>query len=151
MSRLGVRDWTMIVTGFHLSIRVSFIITSEPTSSVPHLKQMESDDEMDPLALNHSLSHQHLQSLLFPRSRSIFMPLTSPSTIRRNSSFRYSFGSRHEYQRHRSQALLERNSAPAHSWENFRKSDDELRAMKKKKVRQFYERQVRLSHVSSLC
>ena len=108
---------------------------------------MESDDELDPLSIARSPSHQHLQSLLFPRSRAIFMPLTSPSTIRRNSSFRYSFGSRPDYQRHRSQALLERTRNPAHCWDKFRKSEDELRSIKKKKVRQFYERQVSSNHV----
>ena len=105
---------------------------------------MASDDEVDPLSIARSASHQTLQSLLFPRSRAIveFMPLTSPSTLRRNSSFRYSFGSRPEHARHRTSALLERSRTPAHSWDKFRKSDDELRAIKKKKVRLFYERQV---------
>ena len=103
---------------------------------------MASDDEADPLSIVRSPSHQTLQNLLFPRSRAIFMPLTSPSTLRRNSSFRYSFGSRPEPSRHRSQALLERSKTPAHSWDKFRKADDELRGIKKKKVRLFYERQV---------
>jgi hypothetical protein len=47
--------------------------------------------------------------------------------------------------RHRSLALLERTQAPAHSWEKFRKSEEELKAIKKKKVRQFYEDQVRVT------
>jgi hypothetical protein len=69
---------------------------------------------------------QTLQNLLFPRSRAIFMPLTSPSTLRRNSSFRYSFGSRPQPSRHRSQAPLERSKTPAHSWDQFRKSDHRM-------------------------
>ena len=122
---------------FHLG---SLTITRNPFLN--RTATMASDDEVDPLSIVRSASHQTLQNLLFPRSRAIFMPLTSPATLRRNSSFRYSFGSRPEPSRHRSQALLERIKTPAHSWDKFRKSDDELRGIRKKKVRLFYEQQV---------
>ena len=137
--------------GARLGSHWTIVITSILLTDVFELAQdMASDDEVDPIFLGRSASHQTLQNLLFPRSRAImdFMPLTSPSTLRRNSSFRYSFGSRPDYQRHRSQALLERHRTPSHSWDKFRKSDEELRAIKKKKVRDFYENQV--SHVTRL-
>ena len=111
---------------------------------------MSSYEEIDPLAPDSSsqsrIIQPPLQQLLFPRSRTQmgFMPLTSPSS-RRNSSYR-----RRESSRHRSQALLERCNTPAHSWEKFRKSEEELREIKNKKVRLFYENQVRTLRVRGL-
>ena len=111
--------------------------TAPPTSH----DCMFSDEEIDPLTLDysqHRITQPPLQNLLFPRSRAQmgFMQLPSPS-LRRNSSYR-----RLDSGRRRTQALLERNCTPAHSWEKYRKSDVELRGIKSKKVRQFYENQV---------
>src|ERR1700738_4649452 len=100
------------------------------------------DDEQDPLSLSrgHSPSISHvnhhqppLQNLLFPRNRSqIFTPLTPP----RQNSFRSPTRVR------RSQALLDRSRTPAQAWEKYRKSAEEIKAIKSRKVRQFYENQV---------
>jgi hypothetical protein len=111
-----------------------------PHRTLLHHDSMASDDEFNPLTLGRSISHQQL-TLLFPRSRAVFTPMTSPS-IRRNSSFRYSNGLRPDSLRHRNQILLERAQTPAHSWEKFRKSEEELKSIKKKIVRRFYEDQV---------
>jgi len=67
----------------------------------------------------------------------VFMPLTS-SPSRRNSHRSV----RPESGRHRSQILLERNLTPAHAWDKYRKPEDEIKLIKSKKVRQFYENQV---------
>lgn len=121
-----------------------------PTASPPPYDCMSSDEEIDPLTTDHSsqprIVQPPLQHLLVPRSRTQmgFMPLSSPSS-RRNSSYR-----RPDINRNRSQALLERNHTPAHSWERFRKSEDELREIKNKKVRLFYENQVRTLGVRGL-
>jgi hypothetical protein len=45
--------------------------------------------------------------------------------------------------RHRSQALLDRTRTPAPAWEKWKKSCVELRGIKNRKVREFYETQVR--------
>jgi hypothetical protein len=44
--------------------------------------------------------------------------------------------------RHRSQALLDRTRTPAPAWEKWKKSHEELKGIKSKKVREFYENQV---------
>src|SRR5579859_1035976 len=91
---------------------------------------------------HYSQHHQQalLQNLFFPRSRSqIFLPLNS-SHGRRNS-FRPS-ASRQENALRRSQALLQREQTPALAWEKYRKSDNELKCIKNKRVREFYEDQV---------
>src|SRR5271163_68415 len=106
------------------------------------------DEEEDPLSTpRSSISHPNFQTLLFPRHKvQKFMPLT-PS---RHSSFRSSYtnlaGLRHETAHHRSVALLQRTNFPTHPWDKWRKSEVELKGIKKKKVRQFYEEQV-----SSIC
>jgi hypothetical protein len=83
-----------------------------------------------------------LQNLFFPRSRSqIFMPSLVSSPARRNS-FRPTAPSRRETAHRRSQALLQREQTPALAWEKYRKSDEELKAIKNRKVRAFYENQV---------
>lgn len=131
--------------------RVNALLTTEPSTSESNrtitnliCDSMSADEEIDPLAPDY-LSQQRIiqptpQHLLFPRSRTQmgFMPLTSPSS-RRNSSYR-----RPESSRHRSQALLERSNAPVYSWEKFRKSENELQQIKNKKVRLFYENQVKM-------
>ena|SRR5271170_7920480 len=105
---------------------------------------MSSDEEIDPLVLSHHQSHQTqppLHTLLFPRSKTTtFMPLTSSSnSFRRNSSYR---SLRPDSHRHRSQSLLERSRTPAHAWDKYRKPEGEIKVIKSKKVRQFYENQV---------
>lgn len=106
---------------------------------------MDSDEEADPFTIPSSQSQgSNFQSLLFPRNRSqVFMPLTSPAS-RRNSR-RLSYSSHPEYRTRRSQALLERNNFASHPWERFRKSEDELKQIKNKKVRRFYDNQVQAS------
>jgi hypothetical protein len=114
---------------------------------------MASDEEhhldSDGEHTHYSQHHQQalLQNLFFPRSRSqIFLPLhSSPG---RRESFRRS-GSRPENAHRRSQALLQREQTPALAWDKYRKSDEELKSIKNRKVRGFYENQVRLlvSHV----
>jgi|SRR5579859_3999104 len=87
-------------------------------------------------AANHA--HDSPLGLLFPRNRSqIFMPLTAP---RRNSHRPASI--RAEYIQNRSQVLLERHRTPAIPWDRYRKSEEEIKAIKNKKVRRFYEDQV---------
>jgi hypothetical protein len=103
---------------------------------------MSSDEEVERLApTQRSLSQTRLQNLLFPRGKAqAYMPLTSLSPRRRSS---YIAGpSQPEHHRRRTQALLDRSATPAHSWDKFRVSDDDLKAIKKKKIRQFYENQV---------
>jgi hypothetical protein len=103
---------------------------------------MASDDEHDLTPGGHHNAHQQalLQNLMFPRSKSqMFMPLTSPQS-RRNSHRASS--ARPEHSHRRSQALLDRSSTPAQAWEKYRKSEEELKVIKNRKVRQFYEKQV---------
>jgi len=66
--------------------------------------------------------------------------LTSPSSRRRSSYI--AIPPQPEHHRRRTQALLDRSATPAYLWEKFRVSDDDLKAIKKKKIRQFYENQV---------
>lgn len=103
---------------------------------------MYSDDEVDPhlTPLQYNRSQTSLQNLFFPRGKTqVFTPLTSASALRRNSSFR---STPVRPGRHRSQVLLDRSGTPAHNWEKFRKTEEELKGIKKKKVREFYENQV---------
>jgi len=95
---------------------------------------------------HYSQHHQQplLQNLFFPRSRSqIFLPALNSSPARRNS-FRPT-GSRPEYALRRSQALLQREQTPALAWEKYRKPEEELKGIKNRKVREFYENQVLFS------
>jgi len=112
--------------------------------SFGYFRKMSSDEELDPLtAPGHYTAHQRpsIQNLLFPRGKSIvYATLASPSP--RRNSYRASYPLRPEYIQQRSQLLLERNNCPPHSWEHFRKSDDDLKAIKNKKIRKFYEDQV---------
>lgn len=78
----------------------------------------------------------------------MFMPLKSSTSHRH--THRCSSISNSEYLRHRSLVLLERQNMPAHSWERYRKSADELKAIKKRKVREFYEDQVCLFESSMI-
>ena len=106
---------------------------------------MSSYEEIDPLSTDFapvSNTHPLLQQILSARNRNqMFVPLASPASLRRNSSYRF-LNRPHENPRHRSQLLLERSQTPAHLWEKFRKSDEELKSIKKKTVRNFYENQV---------
>ena len=106
---------------------------------------MSSDDEVEPLApVQRSLSQTRLQNLLFPRGKTqAIMPLKPPSS--RRTSYRSSYvagPSQPEHHRRRTQALLDRSATPTYSWDKFRVSDDDLKVIKKKKIRQFYENQV---------
>jgi hypothetical protein len=100
------------------------------------------DDELDPATSPGLLGphfHSPIQNLLFPRAKSqVFMPLTSP--FRRNSSFKNL--ARPEVAQHRSQALLDRSRTPAQQWFSYRKPEEEIKAIKNKKVREFYNNQV---------
>ena len=76
------------------------------------------------------------RSLMFVRPKSqIFMPLT-PS-----SSRRYSYYHSREGFHQRNQALLDRSRTPAVAWEKYRKSPEEMKLIKSRKVREFYKNQ----------
>ena len=66
-----------------------------------------------------------------------FMQLTSP--LSRRNSIRPQHISRPELGIHRSQTG---NNFVSQPWEKFRKSDADLKSVKNKKVRKFYENQV---------
>jgi hypothetical protein len=103
---------------------------------------MASDEDYDLTPGGQRDIHQQalFQNLMFPRGKTqMFMPLTSPQS-RRNSHRASSI--RPEPTHRRSQALLDRTSTPAQEWEQYRKSEEELKVIKKRKVRQFYENQV---------
>jgi hypothetical protein len=77
------------------------------------------------------------RSLMFVRPKSqIFLPIAP-------SSRRYSYHhSTTEGAHRRSQALLDRSRNPAVAWDKYRKSPEELKDIKSRKVRLFYENQV---------
>jgi hypothetical protein len=103
---------------------------------------MASDEDYDLTPGGDHNTHQQalLQNLIFARGKTqMFMPLTSPQS--RGNSHRAS-SIRPEPSRRRSHALLDRSCTPAQAWEQYRKSDEELKAIKKRKVRRFYENQV---------
>jgi hypothetical protein len=80
---------------------------------------------------------------MYPRAR--LMPVTGP--LSRKNSYRATTAhgtltAQTASLRHRSQALLDRTRTPAPTWEIWRKSEAELKGIKNKKVRDFYENQV---------
>lgn len=92
-----------------------------------------------------TLDRSSLQSLMYPRAR--FMPVTGPpSRLNSHRAGGSGYGTRTEGMsfRHRSQVLLDRTRTPAPAWEKWRKSEVALKGIKNKKVREFYEDQVRL-------
>jgi hypothetical protein len=119
--------------------RIMHYSSADAAAAATPIVIMASDEEIDPL-IPGSRQPPPLQNLLFPRRKTqVFMPLTAPSG--RNSR-RCSYTLTPEYSRQRTQVLLERQNMPAHSWERYRKSADELKTIKKRKVREFYEDQV---------
>jgi len=109
------------------------------------------DEEIDPLSEPSSYGTFHqtrpLQQLLFPRGRSqVFTPLTltsPPPGPRYSSSRQY----RPDFMRARSVSLLDRSQCFSASWDIFLKSDKELKAIKNRKVREFYADQVYTSGI----
>ena|SRR5271156_2900826 len=104
------------------------------------------DEEIDPLiSPRGSFSRQSLGNFVFPRNKmQKFLPLGStPSRSRRSSAVGISASfARPGFDRQRSSALLDRTHSPRIDWEKYRKEDDELKGMKKKTLRKFYEDQV---------
>jgi len=106
------------------------------------------DDEIDPLAVTtpsvsrlNSLvvpDRSSFQSFMLPRER--FLPVTGPPSRRATSYGTWTIGT--SGFRHRSQVLLDRTRTPAPAWEKWRKPDGELKKVKDRKVREFYENQV---------
>jgi len=73
-----------------------------------------------------------------PKSQVFLNIAVSPSPPTRRHSHHYSSEGFHR----RNQSLLERSRTPAVPWEKYRKSPEELKMIKSKKVRTFYEHQV---------
>jgi hypothetical protein len=90
--------------------------------------------------MDYSSDDEDSRVLLFARPRSqIFLP--APAPVRRPSYYGAVAVPSGRQQR-RSVALLDRSKAPVIHWEEYRKSVKEIKAIKSKKMRRFYEKQV---------